>query len=95
MDRTQDMVTRVASDDAGAVNATVSSGGTGAEQTFADSTSAVIHNGDLLRYVGDMVEELECMCARTGCTTLLGLLALARAEALLQQRVGGSRRRAG
>jgi hypothetical protein len=51
----------------------------------ADTTSQ-ISNADLLRYVGDMVEELQFMCDRTGCTTLTGLLALARAEALLQQR---------
>jgi hypothetical protein len=54
--------------------------------TPATDTASQISDADLLRYVGDMVEELQFMCDRTGCTTLTGLLALARAEAMLQQR---------
>jgi hypothetical protein len=58
----------------------------------AEEMAAQISNADLVRYVGDMVDELHLMCQRTGCTTLLGLLALARAEAMLQQRQCGPRR---
>ncbi len=55
-------------------------------------SASQISNSDLLRYVGDMVDELHHMCQRTGCTTLLGLLALARTEAALQQLAVASRR---
>lgn len=47
--------------------------------------SEQICRADLLRYIGDMTEELQSMCESTGCSTLAGLLALARAEAMLQQ----------
>jgi hypothetical protein len=59
-----------------------------ADQTSRPTTDTAsqISDADLLRYVGDMVEELQFMCDRTGCTTLTGLLALARTEAMLQQR---------
>jgi hypothetical protein len=67
--------------------------------TFADRADndriagrASASNADLLRYVGDMVEELQVMSSRTGCSTLTGLLALARAEAMLQERASGARR---
>jgi hypothetical protein len=58
----------------------------------AGRTSSQISRSDLLRYVGDMVEELQVMADRTGCQTLTGLLALARAEAALQQSALGLRR---
>jgi hypothetical protein len=64
----------------------------GASVNEQRSASQISH-GDLLRYVGDMVEELQLMCDRTGCATLIGLLALARTEALLQQRVCDGQRR--
>jgi hypothetical protein len=66
----------------------VSTGGLGHE---AGRSPSQISNVDLLRYVSDMVEELQHMSDRTGCTTLVGLLSLARAEAAVQLRV----RRAG
>jgi hypothetical protein len=82
--------------------AMIRGGGEGGPDLFITDTTAdtgtagtAIQNSDLLRYVGDMLEELQCMCTRTGCTTLLGLLALAHAEALLQQSVGSNARRAG
>jgi hypothetical protein len=56
------------------------------------ATSA-ISDADLLRYLGDLVEELQLLCGRTGCVTLSGLLGLARTEALLQQRLCDGQRR--
>jgi hypothetical protein len=52
----------------------------------SDLTGSQMSNSDLLNYVSDLIHELEVMAARTGCTTLLGLLDLARSEAMLQQR---------
>jgi hypothetical protein len=52
-----------------------------------------ISDVDLLRYVADMLEELQYMCQRTKCSTLLGLLELARAEADLQRPVCVGQRR--
>jgi hypothetical protein len=66
--------------------------GTSAAVMEVEPMTLQASTADLLGYVGDMVEELQCMCQRTGCTTLDGLLALARAEALLQQRRHGARR---
>jgi hypothetical protein len=63
--------------------------------TEASSSVTQISNADLLLYISDMVEELQVMCERTGCSTLLGLLALARSEAVLQQTVASGQRRAG
>lgn len=62
------------------------SGDRGLDGLTANGGASQISDVDLLRYVGDMVEELQFMCNRTGCTTLTGLLALARTEALQQQR---------
>jgi hypothetical protein len=50
-------------------------------------------NVDLLRYIGDLVEELQALTERTGSRTLAGLLALAHQEALVQQHIQGMRRR--
>jgi hypothetical protein len=51
----------------------------------AQTLNEQICRADLLRYIGDMAEELQSLCASTGCSTLAGLLALARTEAMLQQ----------
>jgi hypothetical protein len=70
-----------------------------AERDRADNDQGLIEaashssNADLLRYVGDMVEELQVMISRTGCPTLTSLLALARSEALLQQRASDNHKR--
>jgi hypothetical protein len=48
-------------------------------------TGTEMSNIDLLSYVGDMIYELQLMTERTGCATLLGLLALARSEAMVRQ----------
>jgi hypothetical protein len=50
-------------------------------------------NVDLLRYIGDLVAELQELTERTGSRTLSGLLAVAHQEALEQQRIQGLRRR--
>jgi hypothetical protein len=63
----------------------LAAGPSGDCELSAEEFAAQISNADLIRYVGDMVDELHLMCQRTGCATLLGLLALARAEAMLQQ----------
>jgi hypothetical protein len=60
-----------------------------------DFSASQVPNADLLRYVGDMVEELQVMISRSGCSTLHGLLTLARSEALLQQRARSGNRRTG
>jgi hypothetical protein len=69
--------------------------GSGAAVLVAEPTALQASTADLLLYVGDMLEELQCLCQRTGCPTLQGLLALARAEALLQQQRGQGAQRVG
>jgi hypothetical protein len=87
MQRVQDAFAELANRDSHDESSCGSGGGT--------RSVSQISNADLLRYVGDMVEELQMMSDRTGCTTLTGLLALAHSEAMLQQVVKSSRSRIG